>query len=307
MKTTPDIVILGPTATGKTRLAALVADAIHGEIISADSRQVYRGMDEGTGKDLDDYMVDGRQVPYHLIDIVEAGHRYSIFDFKHDFEQAAAAIRGRGNPVIVCGGSGMYLETSLGLYELQKADIDADFREEAATLSIEELQHMLSRLRPLHNTSDSLDRERLIRAIEVGRTSDHGYESKIYTQPEHTLVFGVSLARNLVRERISQRLKERLSRGMLKEVEKILNKGVAPEDLIYYGLEYKFLTLYLTGQMEYEPMVAALNTAIHQFAKRQMTWFRRMEKRGITIHWLDGQTGVESMKSEILHSINIFK
>ncbi len=307
MKTTPDIVILGPTATGKTRLAAWVADAIHGEIISADSRQVYRGMDEGTGKDLGDYLVNGRQVPYHLIDIAEAGHRYNIFDFKRDFDLALAGIRERNNPVIVSGGSGMYLETALGLYELHKADIDDDFREETASLSMEELQHMLSKLRTLHNTSDILDRERLIRAIEVARTADYGYENKIYTQPGNTHIFGISLPRNLVRERISQRLKERLNRGMLKEVEKILNKGVPPEDLIYYGLEYKYLTLYLTGQLDYEQMVAALNTAIHQFAKRQMTWFRRMERRGINIHWLDGQAGLESMNNEVLNVINKMK
>ena len=300
MKLTPDIVILGPTATGKTRLAALVADAIHGEIISADSRQVYRGMNEGTGKDLKDYTVEDRQIPYHLIDIAAAGDRYNIFDYKRDFVQAITEIRHRGNPVIVCGGSGMYLETALGLYELQQAVVDTDFREEAATLSTEELQHMLSRLRPLHNISDSLDRERLVRAIEVARATDNNFNNKVYSHPENTLVFGVNLPRNMVRERITQRLEARLNRGMLKEVEEILNKDVTPDELIYYGLEYKYLTFYLTGKMEYEQMKAALNTAIHQFAKRQMTWFRRMEKRGIYIHWLDGQKGAEPMVKEIL-------
>ncbi|MDD3742328.1 MAG: tRNA (adenosine(37)-N6)-dimethylallyltransferase MiaA [Lentimicrobiaceae bacterium] len=303
MKTSPDIVILGPTATGKTRLAALVADHIHGEIISADSRQVYRDMDEGTGKDLNDYIIDGRQVPYHLVNLADAGQRYNIFDYSRDYQSAVSAIRQRGNPVIVCGGSGMYLETALGLYNLQKAEEDATFREEAKSMSSDELLHILAGLRPLHNTTDSIDRERLIRAIEVARSSVAEDQTKPYSLKEHVAVFGIALPRNVVRERITLRLKARLERGMLNEVKELLNKGVEPGDLIYYGLEYKYLTLFLSGEMEYEQMVRSLNTAIHQFAKRQMTWYRRMERRGVNIQWLDGMQGVEWMKNEILKKI----
>ena len=304
MKKTPDIVILGPTATGKTRLAALLANELNGEVISADSRQVYRGMDEGTGKDLSDYVVNERQIPYHLIDIVDAGQRYSIFDYHRDYEQAVAEIRQRNMPVIVCGGSGLYLETAMGLYQLQQTDVDADFRAKAATLPIEELQQMLSGFITPHNTTDTLDRERLIRAIEIARSSENVAKQAAYVHPADTLVFGISLPRDVVRERITQRLNERLDRGMLKEVEDLLNKGVSADDLLYYGLEYRYITLFLTGKMDHEKMIAALNTAIHQFAKRQMTWFRRMEKRGIRIHWLDGEKGVEAMTAEAL---NLYK
>lgn len=295
MKDKTMIVILGPTASGKTRIAALVAKQLGGEIISADSRQIYRGMDLGTGKDIDDYLVDGQLIPHHLIDTRDAGERYSIFDFKKDFEAARMQIQQREKPVIVCGGSGMYLETALGLYTLKEAPEDAAFREEASTMTDAELITMLQFISQVHNTSDLTDRSRLIRAIEVARVESsekHGIETdkKIKSANRHH-IFGISFPREETRLRITQRLEERIKNGMLNEVEKLLNSGTSAEDLIYYGLEYKYLTLYITGKISYPEMFRLLNTAIHQFAKRQLTWFRRMEKKGLKINWLDGRLG----------------
>jgi tRNA dimethylallyltransferase len=297
MKTKPMIVILGPTASGKTKIAALVAHQLGGEIISADSRQVYCGMDLGTGKDIDDYTVDGQVIPHYLIDIRKAGERYSIFDFKGDFESARLQIAHRDKPVIVCGGSGMYLETALGLYTLKDAPEDAAFREEAAKMTDAALISLLQSISQTHNTSDLTDRSRLIRAIEVARVElaeKHGVETteRINSANRHH-IFGISFPREETRQRITHRLEERLKNGMLNEVEKLLNSGTAAEDLIYYGLEYKYLTLYITGKISYSEMFRLLNTAIHQFAKRQMTWFRRMEKKGLDIKWLDGRLGNE--------------
>lgn len=287
------IFILGPTATGKTMLAAETALLTGAEIISADSRQVYRNMDLGTGKDLEEYTVRGNSIPFHLIDIAEAGSRYSVFDYSRDFSEAVSLIRNRNKTVLVCGGSGMYLEAALGLYQLTESPEDITFRQQALQLSPEELTEMLRELRPLHNTTDTTDRERLIRAIEVARAENNNKtpEKKPETavvRPDNSLIIGISLPRQQIRERITERLTSRLNNGMLNEVNELLNKGIKAEDLTYYGLEYRYLTLYLTGKISYDEMFSQLNTAIHQFAKRQMTWFRRMERKGIDIQWIDG-------------------
>jgi len=289
------IFILGPTATGKTRIAALAAYALGAEVISADSRQVYRGMDLGSGKDMEDYVVEGVQVPAHLIDIADAGSRYSIYDYSRDFGRVVREITQRSPPGGGLGGSGMYLETALGLYSLAEAPEDPVFREKATGMSDEALAQMLQGLSDLHNTTDLTDRGRLIRAIEVAmadRDRDHDFPQRI-VKANRQLIFGISMPRALIRERITARLKARLEAGMLNEVSQLLNSGVSPEDLRYYGLEYRYLTMHLTGEISYSEMFSSLNTAIHQFAKRQMTWFRRMEKRGLKIRWLDGMNGPE--------------
>ena len=289
------IFILGPTAAGKTRIAALSAYALGAEVISADSRQVYRGMDLGSGKDMADYVVKGVAVPAHLIDIADAGSRYSIYDYNRDLNRAVREITRRSHPVVVCGGSGMYLETALGLYALAEAPEDPVFREKAAGMSEEALVQMLQGLASLHNTTDLTDRGRLIRAIEVAmadNSRDDDFPQRIEAANRH-LIFGISMPRVLIRERITVRLKARLEAGMLNEVSHLLNSGVLPEDLKYYGLEYRYLTMHLTGEISYDEMYSSLNTAIHQFAKRQMTWFRRMEKKGLKIRWLDGMNGPE--------------
>ncbi|MBK9358441.1 MAG: tRNA (adenosine(37)-N6)-dimethylallyltransferase MiaA [Bacteroidales bacterium] len=303
------IVILGPTATGKTRLAALVAKGIGGEIISADSRQVYRGMDLGTGKDILDYVVDGKAIPFHLINIVDAGSQYSIFDYQRDFAEAANGIQARNHTIIICGGSGMYLESALGLYHLVETPADERFRKEAEELPDEVLLHMLASLRPLHNTTDTTDRKRLIRAIEIARAETAGGQKNTKTpispvNTDNSVVFGIRFPRSIIRQRITERLELRIKEGMLNEVESLLNSGIKPEDLIYYGLEYKYLTLHLTGKISADEMFSLLNTAIHQFAKRQMTWFRRMEKKGIRIHWLDGSNGAEKNATGIIRMVS---
>jgi tRNA dimethylallyltransferase len=304
-----NLMILGPTATGKTRLAALVASEINGEVISADSRQVYRGMDHGTGKDLLDYFVNGKVVPAHLIDIVEAGSRYNIFDFQRDFIKSANDIISRKKNIVICGGSGMYLEAALGLYNLTEAPEDIEFRKEAMNMPEEVLFHMLAALRPLHNSTDTTDRERMIRAIEIARAEIGNKQAngKGLASPvnlDNCMIFGIEFPRNVIRQRITERLELRLAQGMLNEIVILLNSGIKPEDLYYYGLEYKYLTMHLTGKLSYDEMFSLLNTAIHQFAKRQMTWFRRMEKRGIQIKWLEGSAGPETNANIICNNFN---
>lgn len=292
------IFILGPTATGKTRLAAETALLAGAEIISADSRQIYRNMDLGTGKDLEEYTVRGKDIPFHLINITEAGTRYSVFDYTRDFTEAVGTILNKHKRVLVCGGSGMYLEAALGLYQLTESPEDESFRRQASSLSLEELTGMLRDLRPLHNTTDTTERERLIRAIEIARAENNSKirvinQEPAVVRPDNSLIIGITLPRQQIRQRITERLTTRLNQGMLNEVSELLNKGIKPEDLTYYGLEYRYLTLYLTGKISYDEMFSQLNTAIHQFAKRQMTWFRRMEKKGIDIQWIDGNTPPE--------------
>lgn len=292
------ITILGPTASGKTSLAAALAAQVEGEIISADSRQVYRKMDIGTGKDLADYNVGGKDIPYHLIDICEPGTKYNLFEYQQDFLDAYNDITGRGVQPILCGGTGLYIEAVLKGYRLIPVPENTQLRESLADKTLEELTAMLERLKAennskMHNTTDVDTVKRAIRAIEI--------ETYYKTVPveERTfptipyIIIGIDIPRDERRRRITQRLRQRLDEGMVDEVVSLLDSGIKPEDLIYYGLEYKFVTEYVTGKLSYADMYRQLETAIHQFAKRQMTWFRGMERRGFNIHWIDAMKPTE--------------
>lgn len=287
------ITILGPTASGKTPLAASLASRLHTEIISADSRQVYRGMDLGTGKDLEDYIVDDHAVPYHLIDIADPGYKYNVFEYQRDFLKAYEDIRQRGMVPIMCGGTGMYLESVLKGYRLLPVPENPELRAQLSNKSLEELTALLSTYKSLHNTTDVDTAKRAIRAIEIEEFYQHTPVDERSFPTLKSLIIGVDIDRELRREKITRRLKQRLEQGMVDEVRHLLDNGVKPDDLIYYGLEYKYLTLYVTGQLTYEEMFNQLEIAIHQFAKRQMTWFRGMERRGFTIHWLDARLPIE--------------
>ena len=298
------ITILGPTASGKTPLAAALADRLSTEIISGDSRQVYRRMDLGTGKDLADYTVEGRQVPYHLIDIVEPGYKYNVFEYQRDFLKAYEEIVAKGKLPILCGGTGMYIESVLKGYRLLPVPENPELRASLEGKSLEELTRILEGYKKLHNSTDVDTAKRAIRAIEI---------EEYYKQqpPEYrefpslkSLIIGVDIDRELRREKITRRLKQRLDEGMVDEVRGLLNEGIPAENLIYYGLEYKFLTQYAIGELTYEEMFLQLETAIHQFAKRQMTWFRGMERRGFTIHWLDATLSMEEKTEQIINLIN---
>jgi tRNA dimethylallyltransferase len=288
----PLIMILGPTATGKTRKAALLAARIGGEIISADSRQVYRGMDVGTGKDLVDYTVDNVLIKYHLIDIAEAGEKYDIFRYQTDFHKAVQDITARDKFPIVCGGSGMYIETALGLYDLKEVKIDLTDREELEFKSTEELVRLLESFKVPHNTTDFTDRERLIRAIEIAKSAGKSKGREYDNKPVTPFIYGIQTPREIVRARITNRLKHRLEGGLINEVMQLVEQGIPLSTLYYYGLEYKFVAMHLDGLLSYDELFSKLNTAIHQFAKRQMTWFRRMESRGININWLPNDADV---------------
>ena len=296
------ITILGPTASGKTSLAVALADRLHTEIISADSRQVYRRMNLGTGKDLADYEIGGHKIPYHLIDIVEPGYKYNVFEFQRDFLKAYEDIRGRGMLPVLCGGTGMYLESVLKGYRLLPVPENPELRERLSSKSLEELTSILASYKKLHNSTDVDTAKRAVRAIEI----EEYYRSQPVEAREfpaiRSLIVGVDIDRERRREKITRRLRQRLDEGMVEEVRSLLAEGIKPEDLIYYGLEYKYLTLYATGQMSYEEMSGQLETAIHQFAKRQMTWFRGMERRGFTIHWVDAALPVEE-KLELIEDL----
>lgn len=282
------IVILGPTAIGKTRFAAQIAEKLNAEIISADSRQVYKRMNVGTGKDLDDYTVNGKNIPYHLIDIVEPDYEYNIYEFKRDFYKAYDDILSRGKKVILCGGSGMYLQSVLSNYKLTAVPINKRLREELNLKSNEELVEILKMLKKLHNHTDTNDRERLIRAIEIEKHQVlyEGDEQQRLVVPD--IIIGLMDDRNVVRDRITQRLRDRLEDGnLIAEVEQLLDSDVDSEKLKWFGLEYKYITMYLLGELSYEKMFDKLNVAIHQFSKKQMTWFRRMEKQGFDIQWIN--------------------
>ena len=281
------ITILGPTASGKTALAAALAARLDTEIISADSRQLYRGMDIGTGKDLADYVVDGKSIPYHLIDICDPGYKYNVFEYQHDFFRVFTSFRDRGLMPILCGGTGLYIEAVLKGYKLLDVPPNPALRERLREKSLPELEILLASYKVLHNKTDVDSVQRAIRAIEIEEFYRTQAPDVREYAPLNSLLVGVAIDRELRREKISKRLRARLDEGMVDEVRRILSNGVAPEDLIYYGLEYKFLTLYIIGKLTYEEMVSQLEIAIHQFAKRQMTWFRGMERRGCTIHWLD--------------------
>ncbi len=287
------IAIIGPTASGKTPFAAALAHRLHSEVISADSRQVYRGMDLGTGKDLADYVVQGEPIPYHLIDIADPGYKYNVFEFQRDFLSAYQSMRQRGLLPILCGGTGMYVESVLRGYRLLPVPENPTLRQQLANYSLEELTQILSRYKTLHNTTDVDTAKRAIRAIEIEEYYAHTpIEERSFPQL-NSLVIGLDIDRNLRREKITRRLKQRLDEGMLDEIRQLLSRDLTPDDLLYYGLEYKYLTLHVIGQLSYDEMFHQLETAIHQFAKRQMTWFRGMERRGIHIHWIDATLPLE--------------
>ena len=317
------ITILGPTASGKTPVAAHLAAMIGGEIISADSRQVYRRMDLGTGKDLEDY----GGVPYHLIDICEPGTKYNLFQYQQDFFDAYQDIESRGAVPILCGGTGLYIEAVLKGYQLSPVPQNQALRDSLEGKSLDELTAMLEELKAktgsnMHNKTDVDSCQRAIRAIEIETavleyrgcegTGVHGRENtnlvppipRTTVPPIDSLIIGIDIDRELRREKISRRLKARLDEGMVDEVRHLLDEGIAPEDLIYYGLEYKFLTEYVTGQIAYDEMFTRLEIAIHQFAKRQMTWFRGMERRGFTIHWIDATLPMEEKVKTIVKLYN---
>ena len=280
------ITVLGPTASGKTRFAVQLADRLGAEIISGDSRQVYRRMDLGTGKDLDDYRIGDRSVPYHLIDIVEPGTKYNVFEYQRDFLEAYNDIHQRGRKAVLCGGTGLYIESVLRAYRLSPVPQNPELRERLADKSLEELTALLATYKSLHNTTDVDTAQRAIRAIEI---EEYYRQTPLDRRPFpkiESLTLGVDVSREVRRERISQRLRKRLDEGMCGEVERLLAEGIKPEDLIYYGLEYKYVTLYVTGQITFDEMAQQLEIAIHQFAKRQMTWFRGMERRGVPILWI---------------------
>lgn len=284
----PLLVITGPTASGKTGRAVDCARILGGEIISADSRQIYTGMDIGTGKDLADY---GTDVPYHMIDICPAGYKYNLFEYLRDADRAIADIEARRRRPIVCGGTGLYVESLVAGLRLPEVPVNPELRESLRGRSLPELTAMLASMKQLHNTTDVDTVARAIRAIEIRTYYDaHPEEaenaSRSTARRRNAVVVGVAIDRDSRRERISRRLRSRLDEGMLAETQRLLDSGIAPADLIYYGLEYKYTTLHLIGQLTYDAMVSGLETAIHQFAKRQMTWFRGMERRGIPIHWL---------------------
>jgi len=295
------IVILGCTATGKTNVAVNLANKIKGEVISADSRQVYKGMNVGTGKDLSEFTVDGKAIPHHLIDIVEAGSEYNVYKYQKDFLEAYDGIQKRGNQAILCGGTGMYLEAVLKGYRLLDVPEDATLRKRLADKSDKELVAELLTYKALHNTTDSIERDRIVRAIEVfiykkdNQSLINDYP-KIYEQ-----VYGINFERGILKKRISERLKNRLkNEGMIEEVEGLIAAGVSPDRLKFYGLEYKLITQYLLGEIDRKEMFNKLNIAIHQFSKRQATWFRKMERNGFAINWIDGNLALDEKVNLIL-------
>jgi len=283
------ITVLGPTASGKTSFAAALAERMDTEIISADSRQIYRRMDIGTGKDLADYTVNGKQIPFHLIDICEPGYKYNVFEYQHDFFKAYQKIKDQDKLPILCGGTGMYIEAVLKGYKLLDVPQNTELRTALQDKTLAELEQILAGYKTLHNKTDVDSPQRAIRAIEIEEYYNTCTPGKNEYDPLHSLIIGIMIDRELRREKISKRLHARLNEGMVDEIRSLLDSGIKQEDLIYYGLEYKYLTLYVTGQLSYNEMFVQLEIAIHQFAKRQMTWFRGMERRGCTIHWIDAQ------------------
>ncbi|HEC41328.1 MAG TPA: tRNA (adenosine(37)-N6)-dimethylallyltransferase MiaA [Bacteroides sp.] len=287
------ITVLGHTAGGKTRFAACLADSIGGELVSADSRQVYRRMSLGTGKDYEDYVIEDRQVPYHLVDILEPGSEYNVYEFQKDFLRIFQEIQERGRPSVLCGGSGLYIEAVLKGYRLIRVPANNELRKQLESKSMEELGGILASFKKPHNVTDTGNRKRLLRALEI----EYYYRENPALDDDYPeirpLIFGINFDRDARRKRISQRLSDRLKEGMVEEVEGLLGEGIPPGKLIYYGLEYKYITEYLQGKTDYEGMVSGLETAIHQFAKRQMTWFRGMERRGFEIYWIDGHLPLE--------------
>lgn len=299
------ITILGPTASGKTSVAANVALALDGEVISADSRQVYRGMDLGTGKDYADYIIDGKQIPFHLIDIVDAGYEYNVFEYQKHFLKVFDDITSREKLPVMCGGSGLYLEAVLKNYKLIQVPLNEELRQKLEGKTLDELTDILKTYKSeLHNRTDIENEKRAVRAIEIEEYYLSHPEINIGMPNIRSLVVGVQFDRQTRRKRITSRLRQRLREGMLDEVQRLLDSGLTSEQLTYYGLEYKFMTQHLTGELSYQEMFDGLNVAIHQFAKRQMTWFRRMEKQGIEIRWLDGFMPLEEKVATVVEWYN---
>ena len=295
------LTILGPTASGKTRLAAHLAARLGGEVISADSRQVYRGMDMGTGKDMADYVVDGVTVPVHLVDIADAGYQYNVYEYQRDFLRVFEDLETRGKFPVLCGGSGLYLEAVLNNYRMVQVPVNEPLRTSLAGKSLEQLAEILCGYKTkLHNITDIENEKRAIRAIEIEQFYSENREVDLAMPELQSLVVGVKYERNDRRKMITSRLHQRLEEGMVDEVRLLLENGLKPDDLMYYGLEYKYITRYVIGDISYLEMVHQLNIAIHQFAKRQMTWFRRMERQGTEIHWLDGHTPLETKIGYVL-------
>lgn len=296
----PLITVLGPTASGKTALAVQLSYHLDGEVLSADSRQVYRRMDIGTGKDLSEYVVQGRPIPYHLINIREPGDKYTLFNYQHDFHQAYEDILTRGKQPILCGGTGLYIESVLKGYNLPDVPPNPKLRAALEEKSLYELGELLSNYRPLHNTTDTKNRRRVIRAIEIELFKSQRGETDTSFPAIESVIVGLMIDLKVRRANITARLKARLQEGMVEEVEQLLESGVTPKDLIYYGLEYKFVTQHVIGELSREEMFRKLEIAIHQFAKRQMTWFRGMERRGFTIHWIDASLPMEQKVEQTL-------
>lgn len=298
------LVIVGPTATGKTAVATRVAARLGGEVISGDSRQVYRGMDIGTGKDLSEYIVDGVDIPYHLIDIAPAGYKYNLYMFQRDFNAVYSDIVSRGKQPILCGGTGLYIEAVLGGYQLLEVPVNEALRKELENMDNERLKARLlgyPNYKP-HNITDFANRRRLVRAIEIEDYYANNVAHGVDVPEIEPVIYGIDIPRDLRRERITARLDKRLDEGMVDEVRGLIADGVKPEDLIYYGLEYKYVTQYVTGELEFAEMRRLLEISIHQFAKRQMTWFRGMERRGYKIEWIDGTSDIEERVNQILEN-----
>ena len=298
------ITILGPTACGKTQFATSLAATLQSEIISADSRQVYRRMDIGTGKDLNDYFIDGRQIPFHLIDICEPGTKYNVFRYQHDFFAVFNNLKDAGITPILCGGTGMYIEAVLKGFKLLDVPPNPALRRSLSEKSLEELEEMLARYKTLHNKTDVDSVQRAIRAIEIEEFYQQQAPERSEYVPLQSLIIGLDIDRDLRRQRISERLHRRLANGMIEEVRALLDSGIPPDGLIYYGLEYKFITRYIIGELTYGEMTTQLEIAIHQFAKRQMTWFRGMERRGFTIHWIDAAIPAEKKITQTMELFN---
>ena len=299
------LLVTGPTASGKTSLASNIAQRIGGEIISADSRQVYRGMNLGTGKDYDDYRVNGIDIPCHLIDIVDPGYKYNVFEYQRDFNRVYSDFKKRKIFPVVCGGSGMYVDSIISGYKMFEVPPDSGLRIELEKKSMEELKDILSTFKTLHNTTDIDTKKRVIRAIEIEHSVKNKGNQKSEFPKVRALLTGIQFDRETRRKRITERLRQRLESGMVDEVKKLIEMGISSETLIYYGLEYKFIALYLTGKISYQEMVSDLEIAIHQFAKRQMTWFRGMERRGIMIHWIDGQLPMEEKVEKVMELLTV--
>ncbi len=294
------VAVLGHTAAGKTAFAAHLAKRIGGEIISADSRQVYRGMDIGTGKDYDDYLVNDERIPAHLIDILDAGYEYNVYLFKQDFRRVYSDITDRELVPVLCGGSGLYLESILRNYQLFQVPINRELREDLEKKDFQELEGILKLYGPLHNVSDTVSRKRIIRAIEISMYQTSMPDPTIEDRILRPLVLGIKYERDIRRMRITERLERRLESGMVQEIEALLQQGISTDKMDYYGLEYRLVTKYILKELHYDEMFNKLNTAIHQFAKRQMTYFRGLERRGVQIHWLEGQSPLEEKLGKAL-------